>query len=72
MALRRRPRRVAVVEHERVAVRIGEERHVADAGVERVAPERHAARLELGPRALDVVDVQRDGIVVDMVLGSGL
>ena len=37
------PRRVAVVEHQRVAVGVGEEGHVADAGVERVAGERHAA-----------------------------
>ena len=33
------PRRVAVVEHQRVAVGVGEERHVADAGVEDVAVE---------------------------------
>ena len=36
-----------MVEHQRVAVGVGEERHVADAGVEDVAHERHAARLEL-------------------------
>ena len=34
------PRRVPVVEHQRVAVGVGEERHVTDAGVERVAEER--------------------------------
>ena len=39
--------RVAVVEHQRVAVGVGEERHVADAGVHRVPEERHAIGLEL-------------------------
>src|SRR5689334_7443105 len=38
-------RRVAVVQHQRVAVGIREERHVADAGVEDVAVEGDAALL---------------------------
>jgi hypothetical protein len=48
-----------VVEHQGVAVRILEERLVADAGVDGVR-EGDAARLELGARRLDVLDVQRD------------
>ena len=51
-------RRVAVVEHQRVAVGVGEERHVADARVEGVAAKRHAARLERRARGGDVLDVQ--------------
>ena len=42
-----RPRRVAVVEHQRVAIRIGEEGHVAHARIERVALKLHPAALEL-------------------------
>ena len=56
----RLPRRVAVVEHQRVAVRVGEERHVADAGVEDVAGEGDALPLESGAGRRDVADVQRD------------
>jgi len=48
------------MQHERVPVGIGEERHVADAGVEDVAHERHAALLERLSRGLEVVDVKRD------------
>ena len=44
--------RVAVVEHQRVAVRIREERHVADAGVEDLAVEDDALRLQLLARSL--------------------
>ena len=55
----RNPGRVAVVEHEGVAVGIGEERHVADAGIEDVAGERDAALLELGARCRHVLDVER-------------
>ena len=43
-------RRVAVVEHQGVAVGILEERHVADARVEGLAVELDALRLELGAR----------------------
>ena len=38
--------------------------HVADAGVEGVAGERHAALGERRPRLPDVVDVQRDDVGV--------
>jgi hypothetical protein len=31
------------MQHARVAVAVGEERHVTDAGVDRLAPERDAA-----------------------------
>ena len=47
--------RVAVVEHELVAVGVGEDRHVADAGVERLAEERHALGLQLGAGRVDVL-----------------
>ena len=55
-------RRVAVVDGERVAVRVLEERLVADAAVDDVAPELHAARLELGLGALEVVDPELDRV----------
>jgi hypothetical protein len=48
------------VEHQRVPVRIGEERHVADAGVEDLAGELDALRLERRPRLLDVGDAEGD------------
>src|SRR5919204_2968294 len=48
-------RRVPAMEHELVAVRVGEERHVADAGVERLADELHALGFELGARLRHVV-----------------
>ena len=51
--------RVAVVQHQVVAVGVGEEGHVADAGVEGVAAELDPLRLELGAGGGDVVDVQR-------------
>ena len=44
------PRRVAMVEHQRVAVGVGEERHVAHARVERVAGEADAAASSVGAR----------------------
>ncbi len=50
---------VAVVEHQIVAVGVLEEGHVTDAGVEGLAEELDALRLELGPGGGDVVDVQR-------------
>lgn len=53
-----------MVEGKRVAVRVLEERLEADAGVERVCRERDAARFKFGSRGLDVVDVQRDRMVV--------
>jgi hypothetical protein len=45
---------VSVVEHQGVAVRIAEERHVAHAGVEHRAIELHAARLEFRAGVSDV------------------
>ena len=53
-------RRVAVVEHQDVAVRVAEVRHVADAAVERVGLELDALGLELRARRLDVVDLEGD------------
>src|SRR2546430_2045339 len=53
-------RRVAAVEHQRVAVRVAEERHVADAGVEDLALELDAHRLQLATRPLDVGHPQCD------------
>lgn len=47
--------RIAVVEHEVVAVWVREEGHVADAGVEGVAGELDALGLELGAGGGDVV-----------------
>jgi hypothetical protein len=44
-----------VVEHEVVAVRIGEERHVADAGVEDITSELHAFGFELGVGSGNIV-----------------
>jgi hypothetical protein len=47
------------VEHERVAVRVREVGHVADAAVDRVGGELDALRLELCARGRDVRDAQR-------------
>ena len=52
--------RVPPVEHERVPVRVVEDRHVADAGVERLGDELDALRLERPLRRLDVGDAERD------------
>jgi hypothetical protein len=49
---------------ERVAVRIGEERLVADARVEGVAFELDAARFQLRLGRLEVIDVELDRVVV--------
>jgi hypothetical protein len=54
-AVRSGVRRIAVVEHQVVAVRVRKERHVADAGVEGVAGEFDALGLELGAGRGDVV-----------------
>src|SRR5436305_6361912 len=51
---------VAVMEHQVVAVRVAEEGHVAYAGVERLAEELDALRLELGTRRRDIVHVERE------------
>jgi hypothetical protein len=51
-------RRVAVVQHEVVAVRIGEGRHVTDARVERLAGELDALGFELRARRRHVVDMK--------------
>jgi len=56
------------MEHQRVPVRIGEDRHVADAGVEDVAVELHAPLLEHRPGRRHVVDVQRDRVGIALVL----
>jgi hypothetical protein len=50
--------RVTLVQHEVVAVGIGERRHVADTGVEGVAGEGDASGLKLGARGRNVVDAQ--------------
>src|SRR5215472_766489 len=56
-------RRVALVQHELVAVGVEEGRHVADARVDGLTVELDALRLQLGPRRLDVVDLeQRDRV----------
>src|SRR5207342_1927080 len=52
--------RVPAVEHENVAVRVGEVRHVADPRVEGLAVEHHTALRELGARGLDVWHTERD------------
>src|SRR3954462_15031437 len=76
--LRGRPRalrRVAVVEDQRVPVGVGEDRLVAHAAVDRVAPERDPLRRELFARRGDVVDLQRDPGVAGLELypeGVGL
>ena len=62
------PGGVAVVEHQRVAVGVAEEGHVADAGVERVAVKAHALLFERLAGRFDVVDVQRDRVAGDVVL----
>src|SRR5215211_9546469 len=51
-------RRVAAVQHELVALGVGEDRHVADAGVEGVAEEGHALGLELRAGRVDVLHAQ--------------
>ena len=56
-------RRVALVQRQRVAVRVGEVGHVADAGVERLAVERDALRLELGSAQRPIVDLEQDDAV---------
>src|SRR5262245_16897553 len=53
-------RRVAVVQDQRVSVRISEVRLVADAAVDDLAQELDALRLELGARLRHVVDTKRD------------
>jgi hypothetical protein len=55
------------VEHQVVAVGVGEERHLADAGVERLATEDDARGLELGPGGCDVIDVKGE---VGILLGG--
>src|SRR5215212_2245943 len=55
---------VAVVQHEVVAVRVAEERHVADARVQRLAVELHAALLQRGPCGGDVVDAERERVAL--------
>ncbi len=57
-------RHVAPVQHQRVALGVGEDRHVADAGVDRLAEEDDALRLQLRAVARDVVGVERDRVRV--------
>src|ERR1700722_8118412 len=51
---------VAMVEHQVIAVRISEERHVADAGVKRLAGEADALLLQRRARRANVISVERD------------
>jgi len=60
------------VEHQRISVRIREQRHVAHPGVERVAMEADPALLERTARSCHVVDVQRNRIRTDVVSDSHL
>src|SRR3954470_248353 len=53
---------VAVVEHQHVAVRVRERRHVADARVDRVGHEADALALELLARGGHVAHVERDRV----------
>src|SRR5438067_2792613 len=48
------------MQKQRVAVGILEERHAADARLDRLAVELHAFRLELGARGVDVGHAQRE------------
>src|SRR3954470_12055136 len=57
-------RRVPAVQHELVAVGIGEDRHVADAGVEGVAEELDSLGLEHGAHLSDVVAAQRPRVAL--------
>jgi len=52
------PGRVPVMQHQVVAIRIGEERHGADAGVHYLAGEHDPFALQLAACRRDVVDVQ--------------
>src|SRR3954469_4049995 len=62
--------RVAVVEDQRVAVGVGEDRLVADAAVDRVAAELDALLLQGRAARLDVGDLQRDPCVARLVLDA--
>src|SRR5438105_9250345 len=55
---------VPPMEHERVAVRVVEERHVTDPGVEDLALELDALRLELAARLGDVGHTEGDVVRV--------
>src|SRR2546427_108466 len=59
-------RRGAVVQHERVAVGVGEERHVTHARVEDVAGERDAPLLERRARRRHVLDLQGEVVRVGL------
>src|SRR4051812_34108789 len=61
---RLRVRRVPAVQHELVPVGVGEDRHVADAGVEGVAEELDALGLEHGAHLSDVVAAQRPRVAL--------
>src|SRR5215211_266768 len=63
-------RRVAVVDRQRVAVRVLEVRLPADARVDRLALELDPTGLELGVRPVEVVDVELDRVVVGSALDA--
>ena len=50
---------ITTVQHQRIPVRILEESHVADAGVDSLAVENDALRFQLGARRRDVRNSQR-------------
>ena len=60
------------MQHQRVPVRVLEERHVADARVERLAVEDDALRLELGTPGGDIAHVDREmrGIGAELDAGA--
>ena len=57
-------RRVAAVQHDRVAVGVMQEGHMADAGIDRLAAELDAVPLEGRPRLGHIRNPQRDAVVV--------
>src|SRR5579862_6320271 len=63
---------VPMVEHQRVAVRILKERHVADAGVEGFAGKGHASTFERRSHRLHIVYMQRERVAERVVLEAHL
>src|SRR5919198_6452698 len=59
---------IPLVENDDIAVGVLEEAHVADAGVERVAEELDAFRLEFSPRLGDVGDADSEAGLVRLEL----
>src|SRR5690348_4460721 len=64
------PGRVAAMQDQDVAVRVLEVRHMADAGIDRLAEELDALARQLGARRFDVVDAQRDRAAVRRELAT--